>query len=93
MRRLTGRSDLTATHLGNGFVQVRRCVPVPPSSLSLQPFNGSCYAYPRVTIRLRSGSVWRAFLNPFTGVIVSRAPRIDCADTTSFVLSANSTLL
>uniref|UniRef100_A0A7I4YLW2 Integrase_H2C2 domain-containing protein n=1 Tax=Haemonchus contortus TaxID=6289 RepID=A0A7I4YLW2_HAECO len=93
MRRLTGRSDLTATHLGNGFVQVRRCVPVPPSSLSLQPFNGSCYAYPQVTIRLRSGSVWRAFLNPFTGVVVSRAPRIDCADATSFVLSANSTLL
>ncbi|VDO04883.1 unnamed protein product [Haemonchus placei] len=93
MRNLIGRNDLVATHLGNGFVQVRRCVQVPPSTIVFQAFNETCFAYPQVKIRLSSGSIWQAFLNPFTGVIVSRAPRIDCADVTPLVLSANSSLV
>ncbi|XGW02127.1 hypothetical protein V3C99_014292, partial [Haemonchus contortus] len=57
MRSLIGRKDISAVHLGNGYVQVRRCVQVPPSSLSFVPFNNTCFEYPRINILLPSGSV------------------------------------
>ncbi|KAK6039679.1 hypothetical protein COOONC_22815 [Cooperia oncophora] len=79
MRSLIGRKDITAAHLGNGFVQVRRCIPVPDHALRLLPFNGTCFSYPSVEITLRSGSIWRAFLNPSTGVIVGLPQTIEAS--------------
>ncbi|VDL65598.1 unnamed protein product [Nippostrongylus brasiliensis] len=67
MRSLLARQDLVASHLGNGFVQVRPCVPVPMSSIQLLPSNGSCFNFPYISSSLPSGSRWHAFLNPTTG--------------------------
>ncbi|VDP06619.1 unnamed protein product [Heligmosomoides polygyrus] len=50
MRYLLKRQDIAATHLGGGYVQVRRCVPVPPASFRLVPFNDTCYSMPKVEI-------------------------------------------
>ncbi|KAK6051207.1 hypothetical protein COOONC_11287, partial [Cooperia oncophora] len=73
MRSLLGRQDITASHLGNGFVQLRRCIQLPLATVTLLPFNDTCFAYPRVQIQLRSGSAWLAFVNPSTGVVVVRS--------------------
>ncbi|VDO70261.1 unnamed protein product [Heligmosomoides polygyrus] len=92
MRNLLGRQDVGATHLGNGFVQIRRCIPLPMATIRLLPFNSSCFEYPRVELPLPSGSKWQAFLNPVTGVISSTATAADCASTSPFYLLANRSL-
>ncbi|VDP25689.1 unnamed protein product [Heligmosomoides polygyrus] len=93
MRNLLGRQDVDATHLGNGFVQIRRCIPLPMAAIRLLPFNSSCFEYPRVELSLPSGSKWQAFLNSATGVISSAAPAADCASTSPFYLLANGSLI
>ncbi|VDP60779.1 unnamed protein product, partial [Heligmosomoides polygyrus] len=93
MRNLLGRPDVDATHLGNGFVQIRRCIPLPMAAIRLLPFNSSCFEYPRVELSLPSGSKWQAFLNPATGVISSTAAAADCASTSPFYLLANGSLI
>ncbi|VDP23236.1 unnamed protein product [Heligmosomoides polygyrus] len=93
MRNLLERQDVDETHSGNGFVQIRRCIPLPMAAIRLLPFNSSCFEYPRVKLSLPSGSKWQVFLNPETGVVISTAPTADCASTSPFYLLANRSLI
>lgn len=66
MRALLHRPDISATYLGNGYVQVSRCLALTSSLVQLLPFNGTCFDALRIALRLPSGSVWHAFLSPST---------------------------
>ncbi|KHJ85418.1 zinc knuckle, partial [Oesophagostomum dentatum] len=92
MRNLLDRRDIFAEHLGNGYVTIRRCIPLPSRSVSFVPFNHTCFGYPQVQITLPSGSVWRAFLVPATGVITNKAPIVDCDSVTPFFLKSQSSI-
>ncbi|KAK6043154.1 zinc knuckle [Cooperia oncophora] len=85
MRALLGRRDISASYLGHGYIQIRRCVSLPASSLTLLPFNDTCYDLPQVQLHLPSGSRLQAFIDPITGVIRRHASVIDCADSNVFV--------
>ncbi|VDO76838.1 unnamed protein product [Heligmosomoides polygyrus] len=77
--------DIAATHLGGGYVQVRRCVPIPPASFHLVSFNDTCYSMPK---RITVGS----FLNLDTGVIVNSADVRDCSALMDFYLHSDKHL-
>ncbi|VDO99469.1 unnamed protein product [Heligmosomoides polygyrus] len=85
MRALLQRPDISASYLGNGYVQVRRCIELPPTSVRLLPFNGTCYDAARVELRLPSGSTWHAFLTPATGIVRSHATVTDCSESGTFM--------
>ncbi|VDO88313.1 unnamed protein product [Haemonchus placei] len=55
-RRLFGRTDIAASYLGNGLIQIHKCMAVPSSSWSFLGFNDTCFARPLVDIRLPSGT-------------------------------------
>ncbi|VDO42125.1 unnamed protein product [Haemonchus placei] len=85
MRALLNRQDISATHLGGGYVEVRRCVALPPSSVRLLPFNTTCYNYPRAELSLPSGMTMQTFLDPVTGVLLKQASTVDCKNVSPFV--------
>ncbi|VDP57969.1 unnamed protein product [Heligmosomoides polygyrus] len=78
MRSILNRSDIMATHLGDGYVQVRRCVSLPPASVQFLAFNDTCFTLPQIEVVLPSGSRWRSFIDPNTNIVVKHAARIDC---------------
>ncbi|VDP40260.1 unnamed protein product [Heligmosomoides polygyrus] len=86
MRALLQRPDISASYLGNGYVQVRRCIELPSTSVRLLPFNGTCYDAPRAELRLPSGSIWHAFLTPATGIVRRHATVTDCSESGTFML-------
>ncbi|XGW13376.1 hypothetical protein V3C99_000032, partial [Haemonchus contortus] len=84
MRLLLDREDISASYLGNGHVQVQRCVALSP--VELIAFNTTCYSLPRVQIRLPSGSLLRAFMEPATGIIRRQASPLSCSDVSPIIL-------
>ncbi|KAK6052686.1 zinc knuckle [Cooperia oncophora] len=89
MRALLGRQDIAASFLGDGYIQVRRCVALPSSALSFLPFNHTCYTFPQVELRLPSATRMRAFLDPLTGIIHKHGTPVSCSDTQPFLFPSN----
>ncbi|KAK6046028.1 hypothetical protein COOONC_16466, partial [Cooperia oncophora] len=92
MRALLSRRDISARHLGGGYVQLRRCIALPSASWRLLTFNGTCYDRPWVEVRLPSGSAMRAFLDPDTGVLHRQASMIPCEESGPFTFPSSTGL-
>ncbi|VDP47656.1 unnamed protein product [Heligmosomoides polygyrus] len=75
-------------HHGSGYVQVRRCIPIPSPSVRFLPFNGTCFSLPMVQINLPSGFQGHAFLDPTTNIIQGKVSTIDCTDSQPFIVAS-----
>uniref|UniRef100_A0A7I4XTN0 Integrase catalytic domain-containing protein n=1 Tax=Haemonchus contortus TaxID=6289 RepID=A0A7I4XTN0_HAECO len=77
-RRLFGRTDIAASYLGSGLIQIHKCMAIPASRWSFLGFNDTCFARPLVDIRLPSSVSHRTYMDVDTAVLEEEANAVPC---------------
>uniref|UniRef100_A0A8R1HQY6 Uncharacterized protein n=1 Tax=Caenorhabditis japonica TaxID=281687 RepID=A0A8R1HQY6_CAEJA len=91
-RKMTKRNDIQAKFLGDGYISIKSCSLIPPSSFEFVPFGSECYSKPSIRVTLPTNTSIVTFIDLATGIITNRAHPVDCSLVTNFEYVANNTL-
>ncbi|EGT53594.1 hypothetical protein CAEBREN_03434 [Caenorhabditis brenneri] len=92
-RKLTGKENIQAKFIGNGYLAIKTCTPLSPEAFEFVPFEGSCYSNPSIKVKLPTNTSITTFIDLNTMIITNRAYPVDCSLTTNFEYVINDTLI
>ncbi|EFO89563.1 hypothetical protein CRE_22626 [Caenorhabditis remanei] len=91
-RKLTGKDQIKAKFLGEGFLAIKTCSVIPKGSFEFISFKETCYSKPSVRVTTPANSTIVTFVDLTTRIITNRAHPVDCNLMANFEYVVNGTL-